>query len=194
VQCLIAAHKAGVSSEEKLQEEPSGPEPLRPVTGVINELSTNPDASGRYVCLAQEPVTPWPHCPRPGKENDGEAVSASRIAQRTSSGLMTPLRSATRNVDPFGCQNAPGKGAPPPSYHLSRRDVDMLFRDSRNYPYGSGARAGRGRQPPPQRGPSETHTDSGTVANGTTVAPALDIRAKEVKTPVNATWMAPAPA
>jgi hypothetical protein len=33
-----------------------------------------------------------------------------------------------------------------------------------------------------------------TVANGTTVAPALDIRAKEVKTPVNATWMAPAPA
>jgi hypothetical protein len=58
VQRLITAHEAGVSSEEELQEEPNGPEPLRPVTGVINELSTNPDASGRYVCLAQEPVTP----------------------------------------------------------------------------------------------------------------------------------------
>jgi hypothetical protein len=87
VQCLITAHEAGVLSETEQQEEPIEQESMRSVMGVINDLVAHPDGSRRYVHIAQEPVTPWPRRPRPGKENDGKAASSSQIAPRTGLGL-----------------------------------------------------------------------------------------------------------
>jgi uncharacterized protein YoxC len=55
VQRLITIHEAGVASDDKQHDESS-----RPEMGAIGGLVDASDGSGRYVCLAQEPETPWP--------------------------------------------------------------------------------------------------------------------------------------
>jgi hypothetical protein len=55
VQRLITIHEAGVASDDEQHDESS-----RPEMGAIGGLVDASDGSGRYVCLAQEPETPWP--------------------------------------------------------------------------------------------------------------------------------------
>jgi hypothetical protein len=86
VQCLIAIHEAGVTSDEEHEEETS-----RPKMGTIGGLVEASDGSGRYVRLAQEAQTPPPRRFRPGKENDGEAVPTSQLPPRISSGLTVRI-------------------------------------------------------------------------------------------------------
>jgi hypothetical protein len=160
--------------------------------------------------------------PRPGKENDSKAASASQIAPRTSSGL-TVVRISNWQAEVAAPMDASipleRQRHPPPVIYLDevstiRRPLprskheggrnddeeDVLFRDSRNYPYNSVARAGTSRPPPPSHYRDKTHSSLGHGGRGKGADSRRndnrsgDARARGVATPVNVTQTAIAPA